>query len=305
VTSLVRVPHRQHTVSKVVLRKFGRNGVMTVYDRKNNVITCKGPNGAFIVENFEGIRPVETEERWNGVETKMDRVYDLIRTRKVLEDADAVATLIDFMAVHWSRSPGIRAAHDRIANQLVQTSRRRYEHEDRILSHAFTRRTGLVASTRGELEWINNELHNVIAFTQREQWWSDRIGINFEEARKLFAHSAIQVGYAHGADFIIGDVPVITRKEGHDGLGPHQGVAIGDSAEIVMPIAPDVIIGLGAEAKYLELARGDVERYNGFQIRAFDRWLAAQPLGESDQAMRKHLPARRIYPFKPQRSGRR
>jgi len=209
------------------------------------------------------------------------------------------------MAVHWTRSPGIRAAHDRIADQVIHASRRRYEHEDRLLSHAFTRRTGLVASTRGELKWINSELHNVIASGQREHRWSDRIGINFEEARRLFARSRMQIGYAHSADFIIGDVPVITRKEGHDGLGPHQSVAIGDSVEIVMPIAPGVIVGLGTVAKYLELARSDVERYNGFQLRSFDRWLAARPLGESDGAMRKHLPARSIYPFKPKGSGRR
>ncbi len=123
----------------------------------------------------------------------------------------------------------------------------------------------------------------MIAPAQREQWWSDRLETNFEQARKLFALSAVQIGYAHGVDFIIADVPVITRKEGHDGLGPHQGVAIGDAIEIVTPIAPDVILVFGAEARYLELARGDVERYNRFQVRAFDRWLAARPLGESDQ----------------------
>ncbi len=74
VTSLIRVPRQQHTVSKVVLRKFRRDGVLTVYDRQSNVIACKGPNGAFFVENFESLRPVETEERWSEVETKMDRV---------------------------------------------------------------------------------------------------------------------------------------------------------------------------------------------------------------------------------------
>lgn len=186
-----------------------------------------------------------------------------------------------------------------MAAQVVEASRRKFQGSDALLKEAFTRRTGLVASTRGELEWINDTLHYEIAEEQRDRWWSDRLPINFEEARKIFNKSTIQVGFApSGIDFIIGDVPVITRREGHDGLGPHQGVAIGDAVEIAMPIAPDLIIGLGKNPDYVNLDLEAVERYNLFQVKTFQRWLASRPLGPSDKAMRKGIPARMILPFK-------
>lgn len=298
-TTIVRVPRHQHTTAKVVLREFTRNRLLTVFDRDSSSILCKGPDGAFYIDNFESIRPLEAEERWNTVENRLKPIYDLIRKRALFDDAAAVDTLIDLMALHWVRSPAVRLAHEQIADQVVEASRQRYRHADSLLSHAYTRRTGLIASTRGELDWINDQVHYTAAAEQREHWWSDRLLSNFDEARKIFGRSTIQVGFAHGTDFIIGDAPVITRKEGHDGLGPHQGVAIGDAVEIVMPIARDIIIGLGKEPAYIEVDRRAVERYNQFQVRTFQRWLACRPLGVSDKAMRKYIPARTIKSFKP------
>ncbi len=44
-----------------------------------------------------------------------------------------------------------------------------------------------------------------------------------------------------------------------------------------MPINPEVIIGLGPEPAMLDLDREAVKRYNGLQIRTFQRWLGSRP----------------------------
>lgn len=301
VTAIVRVPRRQHTVSQVVLRRFARNGQLTVFDRDKSIVCCKGAGGAFFVEDFERLRPVEAEERWGPIESAMPRIYSLIRARTVLKDELAVSTLIDLMAVHWVRSPAIRLAHERIADTVIENSFQKYEGKGPLLSQAYTQRTGLIASTAGELEWTNAELHN-IAPEVREKWWSDRAEINFEQAREIFRRCHLQIGCARAGDFLIGDAPVITRKNNHDGLGPHQGVAIGDASEICMPIDPEVIIGLGPEPALIELDRGAVERYNGFQIRSFQRWLGSRPEGPSDHSMRTAIPARTVLRYQPHRA---
>jgi hypothetical protein len=298
VTAIIRVPRRQHTVSRVVLRRFARNGELTVFDRDRSIVCCKGPGGAFFVEDFERLRPVEAEERWRPIESVMPRIYSLIRARTVLEDEAAVSTLIDLMAVHWVRSPAIRLAHERVADAVIENSFRKYEGRPALLSQAYTQRTGLMASTAGELEWTNAELHN-IAPGVREKWWSDRAEVNFVQAREIFGRSHLQIGYACADDFLIGDAPVITCKQDHNGLGPHQGVAIGDASEICMPIDPKVIIGLGPEPAVIELDREAVERYNGFQIRTFQRWLGSRPGGPSDHAMRTAIPARTVLKYRP------
>lgn len=296
-SAIIRVPRRQHTVSQVVLRKFARHGQLTVFDRDKSVVCCKGPRGAFFVEDFERLRPVDAEERWGSIESSMPRIYSLIRARTVLHNEAAVATLIDLMAVHWVRSPAIRLAHEQVAAAVIEDSFRKYESQAPVLSRAYTQRTGLIASSAGELEWTNAELHK-IAPEVREKWWSDRAEVNFEQAREIFRRSHLQIGYALAGDFLIGDAPVITRKDDHDGLGPHQGVAIGDASEICMPIDPEVIIGLGPEPAMLDLDREAVERYNGLQIRTFQRWLGSRPEGPSDHLMRTAIPARTVLKYR-------
>ena len=230
----------------------------------------------------------------------MPRIYSLIRARTVLDDEAAVSTLIDLMAVHWVRSPAIRLAHERIADAVIKDSFRKYESQAPLLSQAYSQRTGLVASTAGELEWTNAQLHNVTPQV-REKWWSDRAEVNFTQAREIFGRSCLQIGYARAGDFLIGDAPVITRKTDHDGLGPHQGVAIGDASEICMPIDPALIIALGPVPAMVELDRAAVERYNSFQLRAFQRWLGSRPGGSSDHSMRTAIPARTVLPYRPNR----
>lgn len=299
-SAIIRVPRRQHTVSRVVLRRFTRNGQLTVFDRDRSIVCPKGPGGAFFVEDFERLRPVEAEERWGPTESAMPRIYSLIRARTVLDDEAAVSTLIDLMAVHWVRSPAIRLAHERIADAVIKDSFRKYESQAPLLSQAYSQRTGLVASTAGELEWTNAQLHNVTPQV-REKWWSDRAEVNFTQAREIFGRSCLQIGYARAGDFLIGDAPVITRKTDHDGLGPHQGVAIGDASEICMPIDPALIIALGPVPAMVELDRAAVERYNSFQLRAFQRWLGSRPGGSSDHSMRTAIPARTVLPYRPNR----
>jgi hypothetical protein len=291
-------------VSKVVLKRFLWHGEISVYDRETDTICTKGPGGVFRTEFFDRHDPLGAEHQWEAVETRMGRAYRLLDARRALDDPDAVATLRDIMAVHWARNPATRAVSDQITAQVMADSMRKVATRPDLLARELTKQTGLVAAGHGELDWINAQVHERVVAANREQWWSDGTARRLQLAREKFAESAVQVGYAEGCDFIIGDVPVITVKRDHAGVGPHQGVALGDAIEICMPISPTIIIGLGPKPAVLTLKPDDVRRYNGLQVRGFARWIGCRPGGVSDREMRANLPARTILPHRPVKGSR-
>lgn len=292
---LVRLQRRQHTVSRVVLRRFAWHDKITVYDRRSDAIYSKGPGGLFH-ERYDRHDPVTAEERWGRIETKMPRVYKLLDERRVLDDEDAVETLLDLMAMHWVRTPAMRMAHEQVRHTVVAASMRDLSTKPQLLASALKQQIGLVAAGQGELDWYNARLHQNVFTGQGEKIFSDRVGENYEKVRAILARSRLQIGYADRMDFIIGDAPVVTLKRDHDGVGPHQGVAVGDASEICMPISPRILIGLGPTPKEVTLDSEIVIRYNSLQVRGFIRLLGCQPGGPSDLAMRRHLPARSIRP---------
>ena len=292
--ALIRVPRKQHTVSRVVLRRFAWRERLAVYDRDKDVLGPKAPGGAFWTEHFDGHDPLGAEERAGAIESRIPKVLQQVDRRTVLDDRDAIAALIDLMALHWARSPALRLAHERIKAAVIEDSKHKYAGQDAVRGRAFTQRTGLHATSPSELAWINDKLHD-IAPAVAEQWWSDRSTLNFESARDIMGRHKLQVGYFDDPLLVIGDAPVIVRDSDATGYGPHQGIALGDAAEICMPISPTVLIALGPESRAVKLESSAAERFNEMQVRSFVRWLGARPLGQADSWIRARLQPSRTY----------
>jgi hypothetical protein len=288
-------PRAQHTVSRVVLRGFTWNREVAVYDRERDIIHRKGVGGVFKMQNFDGHDPVGSEERWREDETKMNRVHGVVERRELLGDAAAVATLRDLLAVHWARSPATKGMHEQIAAKLAAESVQKLAHQPELLAKAFTQLTGLVASGPEALDWANRETHARAFYSQLPELFSTRNAIHFAYARARFAEESLQIAYApDGCEFIIGDVPVITTKDGHDGVGVHQGVAIDEAQAVIMPISPKVLIGLGPQPEEMTLTADQVDAFNDLQERGFVRWLGWKPGGPADRKMRAKIKARRV-----------
>ncbi|MCF6506855.1 DUF4238 domain-containing protein [Blastococcus sp. MG754426] len=292
--SLVRVPRKQHTVSRVLLRRFAKGGTLTAYDRQKDVLTQKGPGGAFWVEHFDQHDPLGAEERAGAVESRVPEVLARVDGRTVLDDDDAVSALIDLMALHWVRSPAVRMAHERVKAAVVSSSKRRLASQEALLSLAFTQRTGLHAATRGELEWMNEQMHEIEP-KLAEEWWSDRLILNFRSARQIMGRHSLQVGYFDEPVLVIGDSPVIVRNADGSGLGPHQGVALGDASEICMPIGPQVLIALGPASGTVQFDSAAADRFNEMQALSFVRWLGAAPSSPAESWMQERLRPARTY----------
>jgi Protein of unknown function (DUF4238) len=303
--AVVQIPRRQHTVSKVVLKRFAAqssnaaNRLITVLDRDRGTVDRVAPgHPVFKIDMFDAHDPRGAEARWQPIESKLNDAYRAVEDRTILGKPELLELLSDLMALHWVRSPALRLASDRVTREVVSASMEAMAHYPEMLGILHRRRTGLEPAGPEALRVENARLH-ALRPGVREQMFSESLARHFETARQRFRQSHIQIGYvpAGGHDLVIGDAPVILVDTLERGYGPHHGVAIGDANDVFMPISPTAMLALGPEPGAVDLPDEFVLQYNAYQIQSFVHWLAAKPGGPSDRLMRRALPAlfRRIH----------
>lgn len=294
---LVIPPRGQHTVSRGVLRRFTLRQTLSVYDRQKDLIFNPGSNHGIFKTNFDPHDPLGAEGRWAEVEQRLPEAFKALDDRTALDNPAVVDILRDLIAVHWARTPVMKDLHETIAKKVMEDSIRRREFQPEILARGLESATGLIAAGPAGLDWYNRDVHERVLAEMRDEYFSGRNRHHYEWARERFQRSALQVGYASpDAEFVISDSPVITRKAGHDGVGPHQGVALGDAIEVCMPVTPRILLGLGQEPAIVNMTHEDVERYNSLQWLAYRRWVACRPSGPADSEMRSRVKARTVLP---------
>jgi hypothetical protein len=279
-------------VSKVVLKQFRVDNRLFILDRERGALFRASPRKVFYAENFDAHDPLGSEELWQRVENQMHAVYAAIHAGTALDHEKHIAAFRDLLALHWARSPAIKLASERILGELTDESKAELRQRPDLLGLSYKQRTGLHAVSDAALALENERLHALRPEVLNRQF-SERLRLNFATAKEMFGEHEVQLGYVpqNAPDLIIGDAPVILRKDGSSGCGPHQGVAIGDASEIVMPIHPRVLLALGPTRGSTQLGAEDVHRFNGFQVQAFIRWLAARPQGAAEAQMLREVPS--------------
>jgi hypothetical protein len=154
------------------------------------------------------------------------------------------------------------------------------------LAAALRQRTGLVASSRSELEWVADELVGDVKSNELAKWHSEQNYQYFQAARTRFEQLDLHVHYAGTSDLAIGDSPVITTIHGRAGAGPHQNIGVQRADHVAMPITPTALITLGDSAPDTHLTDADVDRYNSLQWATYDTWIAARPGGDADRRLK-------------------
>lgn len=257
--------------------------MLAVYHAGRHERQLKPPGAGIFKIKFDSYDSRGTEDFWNSFETNFPRALDTVRTRSVLDDAEAVSILKDLMAVHWARSTAIMIARNLAVDQIVQESKRTTldQHPGKV-ARELRVRTGLEVAPRSAMQWIVDTSHERIVEANQAMWHSQRNPVNFKAARDYFETLGLQVAYVQSGDLVISDCPVITARNDRPGAGPHHGVALMDADHLVMPIAPDVLLGLGQESAVMNLMDEDVNFYNSLQWAAHVNWLAALPGGRGD-----------------------
>jgi len=282
-------PLGQHTVSKFVLKQFANgDGTVAAYERATGRWRRHSFGARIFETTFDGHDPHRSEALWQGVETRAGLVLEHLNDRTVLEDATAVHTVRELMAVHWARSRGLMTAREIVTDRVVEESKLNLlQTKPHLLADAYLAEVGLVPTTQDQLEWISNIVHDRVAAAGKEQWHSDRNPENLDQAITMFARSELQVGYPPaGAQLVIGDSPVLLTRQGQPGVGPHQGIAIGDADHIAMPITPSILVSLGTQPAIVDLTPDVVAWYNQRQWDGYQDWIVCCPGDAEETRMR-------------------
>lgn len=225
------VPVNQHTVSEVVLRKFGSRsskahlkGRLAILDRQSAGRThLKHPRSIFTISRFVEHDAAGIEQLWGSVESRLGKAFPCIDEWPL--DPRAEDVLRDVIAVHWVRSASVFDLHERLSAEAVAASKARLASRAPDWTRIFEERTGLQPVGEGALQWIMDETYKELAAPVIAEQFSAKVQEYFDKARLLFQRYRIQVARAPRANFLIGDAPVITPNAQIQGLGPHQGVA--------------------------------------------------------------------------------
>lgn len=113
---------------------------------------------------------------------------------------------------------------------------------------------------------MSDRLEEVIA-----EEWPSFLDRSFIFARNRFRNAGLVVGVAdEGRFFTIGDAPVITFGDKHDGLGPHQRMALGEARTVVMPLTPRLLVSMESGGYSVQKLNSQaVTRVNDLQERRY------------------------------------
>ncbi|WP_327075655.1 DUF4238 domain-containing protein (plasmid) [Kitasatospora purpeofusca] len=236
--------HRQHVVSKVLLKQFTkhdpRSGVQLLsldldYPQRRPV--HRGPGGCGVVEDFVAFASQSLERVWGSTEDRLPDVFTALDNGIDSLDAALAKVLLDTLALHLVRSHTYRDVHLRtfdrpyalVFNLLMNDWQGR-------LRAAVLREKGLHVVGREGLEYYATELlQPTVDLFQNHGMLRVRIEEVYGQVRSMIAGCGVRILTSpHGQEFLIGDVPAFTARIEPDGL--RLNVAVAEATTAVMPL---------------------------------------------------------------------
>ena len=284
-----QVPHRQHVVSRAILKGFatpGSNGsgwsLRPFNVRRRKVLRDRGLAGCAYVRDFIMYGASSAELVWKVVEDHLPPAITAARNGR-LHDSESSAlrdTLTDALALHFVRSPRLLRDEAMIAaaaTSEVRTTALLAREAD--LRAEFVRRYGLVPAGSGALEAL---LDDTIA-PWREHMASGaltRVTLEslFERIRDGLRGMPLEVWHApRGWEFMISDNAAFTFAYSDRGKKIATNMAFGDAHGALLPIARDCLIATGPRPKDEVLLPDKVELFNELQVRNADAYVYFRP----------------------------
>lgn len=276
-----RPPRKQDVVSQVLLRRFTIDGQLEARSlvHPNARWKRRSPGAVGYEKDFVRVNAEQVEDVWGAVEARLAPALDEVDSgAQVKPRSDVEAALIDCLALHWARSKGVREAMDRAWDRVRQTSFDDLQGRPELLEIAFYQMTGMHAAGPEALAIANRLIHQGPDDIVSGQHFATRVVEFFHHAQKRLAESHIAVyDLPDGADdLIMSDSPVITSHRGQGARRAGQ-VALGDLAQIAMPIGPRTAIAAHTNPSRFTITAGQGRALNSFQAEVATKWLYRCP----------------------------
>ena len=257
-----------HIISIVLLKKFGdKHKQIVVSDKDKGITYLERVKDIAFAEHTKLIE--EAERKWHQTETHVISAYKKLREGKLLESPFHTDVIKNLIAVHYVRCFPFYAIKHRFEEEMFHK-----------INLNVIKKLGRPLTIE-EKEWGAGE------WLQKVEETTPKIFIStFEKVFDLVSRTGLEVGVApDGAEFLIGDTPVVTIGE-KGKMGIMQGVTIDIASGVGMPLSPQHMVALKKDAKetrYTTLNVRQVNAANEKQVRQALRFYCYKPAGINDK----------------------
>jgi hypothetical protein len=276
----------QHVVSKVILKQFtepcGKKNELLLarlsvrYPERK--IVYAAPTRFGKIPNYLRFASSSAEDLWGATETRLHDPLEAIKRDDQLVTPTHKAAIRDAVALHFIRSIPTAALHLTTWAERRQAARQQWRDNPQMLQWIHVNVFGWWTNDPERLELALDEFYRPVdELVASDAVFRVSLEDRFERVRKGFEAFDLKVLNSRDREFLIGDVPVLTRREGHAGLGIFDGVGLANADEIVMPLTPQHLVVLGQGSESRPATNDEVDYYNTLQVRIAYRFVHLRP----------------------------
>lgn len=266
------------------MRKFvedvrPRGRVLAQVDLATKQVQLIGTNGVGWVLDFVPVDSKVTENIWQQVERDMNPAIAAALSGAALGNAAYLTTLKNAVALHFIRNPQTLTVHngsfadalDKHIDHLAKTP---------FAAESFRRRYGL-EPTGPEAMRLGAEASQERLVRLHREGGLFRFSVQrlYEKVCDRFDARGVEILTPANAnkEFLLGDVPAITLKQATGEFGLSQGITVDEAERIFMPLAPRLLVVVGAPDGSRAIRDGEVDAYNEMQVREARDYVIHRP----------------------------
>jgi hypothetical protein len=267
----------QHVISKVLLRRFaapwGRDGALLICPFRLEHPHARhqpvGADGCAKVDDFVAWASASIEALWKETEDRLPDALAAMDAGTLFSRAEHGAVIKSAIVLHFVRSKATQGVHARVWAQTVQQGRERWLSEHReLLADWFYREKGLYPAGDEALGMFADELMEFSrALACSGALWRERIESLYLQARAMTDSACLEILTAPAVgEFLIGDVPALTVRADHAGVGVLGGIALAEAQSVFLPLGPGHVAALGRADAVTCLTPEQVTEVNARQL---------------------------------------
>ncbi|MEU6215580.1 DUF4238 domain-containing protein [Streptomyces sp. NPDC047023] len=295
-----RPVHRQHLVSRVLLKRFTQPGSrgagpqLYPFDLRHphQPHKLKGPAGCGWVQDFVPFASGTLEAVWARTEQTLPRAFASLDAGKLFDEPEHHPVLRDLVALHWVRSYFYRDAFARIYTDFRAHSRRWFlTSGQELIRAAALQEYGLHITGAQGLEHTTDELlRPTDELFESGALLRIRMEQMFQKVSERIATAGLEIHTPVSGELLIGDTPAQTLRM--DQGNRIYGVALGDATTMVIPLGPKHLLTLGRDHVQGVLLDEGRDVMNKLQILAATRHVYFRPGSRLERTVRQNLEAR-------------
>ncbi len=285
--------HRQHVVSKTILRRFTNSeGKLAVHLLDSGKTKLAKPDKQAFIDGFIRIDSDESEARWKVIEDKAQVVYDALdqgATNTEHWRSVCVPIVLELIALHHIRSRSTYTLWVRdMRTKPLQHAKDAWR-DDGPLMQAYLKAydiTTLAPDERAALEEdFAKELQESLQIGEKE--FRDFIHGMHEKVTHHLAGKTIELGMAaDGKEFLISDTPTVLYDSATGKQGVLEGVGVVTADCFMIPLNRKYVAAVlepkKRPASVIPFSASHVDKMNMMQLRYAEQRVFYHP--DSDLA---------------------